>query len=419
MPLKPISRRTILRAAGAAIPLPLLDAMSSRCQASHDVSAQARARMVLVSVPLGLHAPYFFPEGSGKDYRPSRYLNHLEPLRGDWTVLSGVSHHYGGGHGTRAGLMTAVAPENMRPGNIRNGISLDQEVATRIDYPVRFSSLIVGKTGLSFNAKGVVIPAETKAVEMFRRLFINGSAAEVAAEVVRIQHGRSILDGVREQASALSRQLGNRDRDRIELMMSSIREAEQHLQREQDWISRPKPQVDVEPFNDDFAGPSLIDRQRQWYSLVHLALLTDSTRVVSMNLHSHAGVAIGGQQIAHHDASHHGRNEDKIEQLALIEEAEVEAFAEFLGKLKESHEDGLSLLDQTQVLYASDLGNASAHTTDNLPVLIAGGGLRHAGHLEFDRKRNAPLANLFVRMLQQLGIEADRFGSSTGVMSEV
>src|SRR5262249_16768353 len=126
-----------------------------------------------------------------------------------------------------------------------------------------------------------------------------------------------------------------------------------------------------------------------------------------------------GFSISHHDASHHGQDDAKIKQLALVEEAEMKLFAGFLGKLKSTSEGGVGLLNQTAVLHASNLGNASAHTNDNLPILLAGGGCKHAGHVAFDRKNNMPLSNLLVRMLQQLGIEMDRFGSSTGALGEV
>jgi len=126
-----------------------------------------------------------------------------------------------------------------------------------------------------------------------------------------------------------------------------------------------------------------------------------------------------GVAVTHHDASHHGRDEGKVTQLALIEEAEMRLFAEFLRKLKTSTEGELSLLDQSIVFYASNLGNASAHTCENLPILLAGGGFRHAGHVAYDRSNNAPLSNLFVRMLQQMGIEQRSFGASTGVINDI
>lgn len=418
MPLPHLHRRTFLRASGVSIALPLLDAMARNVQAATP-AGDAPQRMVLISRPLGLHTPFLFPEETGRDYQPSRYLKLIEEHRNDFTVFSGMSHHYGGGHGTRIGLMTGVHPDFMRQGNIRNTISLDQEVASQLNAPTRYASLILGTPGLAWNRKGVVIPSETRATMLFKQLFIDGTPAEISRETSRIASGQSILDGVREQAKGLSGQLGAADRDRIDLLMSSIREAEQRLQQDQQWVRKPKPKVNVKPFTNDYSGPTLIERERQWFDLVHLALQTDSTRVISLNIHSHAGVSIDGQQIGHHEASHHGKKEDNIKRLATIEEAELKALGYFLGKLKATDEGGASLLDRTQVLYASDLGNASAHTTRNLPILLAGGGFRHAGHVAFDRDNNQRMSNLFVRMLQQMDIEMDRFGNSSGVLSEI
>jgi hypothetical protein len=419
MPLSRLSRRTFLRASGVSISLPLLDAMSSnRLRAAGSPADAPPKRMVLVSRPLGLHAPYFFPETSGPNYQSSRYLKRLEAHRREFTVFSGMSHHYGGGHGTGAGLFTGVAPEYMRQGDIRNTISLDQQVAAHFKAPTRYASLTLGKPGLSWNRKGVAIPPEGRASRVFKQLFVMGTKTEIAHEVSRIENGQSILDGVREQANTLARQLGASDRDRIDLLLTSIREAEQRLQQDQQWVLKPKPKVDMKPFTDPSAG-QLIEKERQWFDLVHLALQTDSTRVISLNIYSHANVSIKGEQIGHHEASHHGKKEDNIQRLATIEEAEIKALGDFLGKLKATNEGGVSLLDQTQVLYAGDLGNASAHTTSNLPILLAGGGFKHAGHVAFDRKNNKLMSNLFVRMLQQLDIDMDRFGNSNGIVSEV
>jgi hypothetical protein len=183
---------------------------------------------------------------------------------------------------------------------------------------------------------------------------------------------------------------------------------------------KPKPRAAAEPPTDDYlVDPHMMKRERQWFDLVHLALQTDSTRVIALWVWSHGRVDLPGVGIGHHDATHHGQDESKIEQLALIETAEMKLFAGLLGKLKGTNEAGTSLLDQTVVFYGSNMGNASAHTCDNLPILVAGGGFNHSGHVAFDRKNNKPLSNLFVRMLQQVGIEADRFGSSTGTLGEV
>ena len=421
----PLDRRTFLRSAGVCIGLPLLDAMLPiGLGAEQHAAAQRKNRLVCVGRGLGLHTPFFFPERAGANYEPTRYLGALREHRRDFTVFSGMSHRgYPGGHGTEAALLTGLTPDRIRAGEIRNTISLDQEVASRIGSEPRFPSLSLGGSDMSWNRRGVRVPSESRATQVFRQLFINGTPEETAREIERLQHNLSILDGVRAQARSLADSLGSADRARLDLLLTSIREAEQRLQQDQAWVRRPKPQVQVRPFTDDFitsAGQRMLNRQRQWFDLVHLALQTDSTRVIGLWLYSHTeNLNLEGVSITHHDASHHGRDEAKIAQLALIEEAEMRLFAGFMTKLKDSREAGTTLLDQTSIFYASNLGNASAHTSDNLPVLLAGGGFRHAGHVAFDRNDNKPISNLFVRILQQMGMPMDRFGASTGVISEV
>ena len=422
MPRPPLNRRMFLRSAGVCIGLPLLDAMLPvGLGAERKATALRPKRMLLISRPLGLHAPFFFPEKPGKDYEPTRYLKPLEEHRRDFTVFSGLSHlGYPGGHHTEVALLTGVGPEGVHFGDIRNTISLDQEVAARLGGETRFPYLSLGGGVLSWNRKGVKVPSEERATQVFKQLFIDGTPEEVAREVERIKTGQSILDGVRDQARSLGGSLGPADQRRIDLMMTSIREAEQRLQQDQAWVLRPKPKVQAKPPTDDyFSDLRMLDRERQWFDLVHLALQTDSTRVIALWIWSHGRVELPGVAIGHHDATHHGQDEAKIQQLALIEEAEMRLFAGFLGKLKGTNEAGSALLDQTVVFYGSNMGNASAHTCDNLPILLAGGGFHHAGHVAFDRKNNQPLSNLFVRMLHQIGIEADRFGSSTGTLGAV
>lgn len=423
MPLPRMNRRSFLRATGVCIGLPLLDAMLPvGLRAEQGAAALRSQRMLLIGRPLGLHTPFLFPEKAGKDYEPTRYLKPLQDHRQDFTVFSGMSHRgYNAGHGTEVALLTGVAPEGMRPGDVRNTISLDQEVASRLGGETRFASLSLGGGDLSWNRKGVKVPSEAHATRAFKQMFIEGTPAEVAREVQKIQNGQSILDGVREQAQSLAKTLGPADRQRLDLLLTSIREAEQRLQQDQAWVLKPKPKVQVKPFTQDHVtDQQMLARERQWFDLAHLALQTDSTRVIALYLWSHTErLDLEGVAISHHDASHHGQDDAKIKQLALIEEAEMKLFAEFLGKMKSTNDGGQSLLHQTVVFHASNLGNASAHISDNLPILLAGGGFKHAGHVAFDRKNNAPLSNLFVRMLQQMGIEVDRFGSSTGVLSEV
>src|SRR5438105_3001653 len=183
-----LNRRAFLRAAGVCIGLPLLDAMCPIGVGAEKKAAAMRGkRMLLISRPLGLYAPYFFPERPGKDYESTRYLKPLQAYRRDLTVFSGLSHvGYPGGHHTEVALLTGVAPEGVHFGDIRNTISLDQEVASRLGGETRFPCLSLGGGVLSWNRKGVKVPSEERATQVFKQLFIDGTPAEVARAVQRI-----------------------------------------------------------------------------------------------------------------------------------------------------------------------------------------------------------------------------------------
>lgn len=420
MPLKPLARRTFLRASGVAIGLPFLDAMVPTASAADAKAALAQPRrVVLVGRPLGMYTPFFFPEKTGKDYEPSRYLKLLNGHRDSFTVFSGMSHRYPAGHFAECGLFTGVHPDFIRPNEIRNGISLDQEVGAHFAGQTRFASLVLGGGDASWNRRGVRVPAQHRCTHVFKQLFVKGTPDEEAREMRRIRDGRSILDDVREQVKTLNTKLGDADRDRLDLYLSSVREAEQRLQQDEKWAKSPKPQVDAKPPASDFGGPQLLQRSKQWFDLVALALKTDSTRSVSLWLGSQEKPEIDGVNLPHHDASHHGQEPAKLEQLALIEEAELRVFGEFLDTMKKSADGDGTLLDRTAVFYASNLGNSSNHDNTNLPIILAGGGFKHKGHVAYDRKKNTLLSNLFVRILHQTGIEAKSFGASTDAVTEV
>jgi len=419
MPRPVLPRRTFLRSSGIAIGLPFLNAMKRAGAAAATGPTASPARLLLVGRPLGLYAPHFFPEQAGRDYAPSRYLKLIDHLRDDFTVFSGLSHRYGAGHYAEVGLMTGVHPDFIRPGEIRNSISLDQEAASHLSGRTRFNSLVLGGGHASWNRRGVRLPPEDRASSVFRQLFIQGTPDEQAREMRRIQEGQSILDDVRDQFGSLTKGLGSEDRERLDLYLTSIREAEQRLQQDESWQLTPKPTVETPPPKTDFGSQQLVERSRQWFDLVHLAFQTDSTRVISLWLGSQDRPEIEGVNLGHHDASHHGQEPSKLDQLALIEEAEIRVLGEFLDKMKATIDGERPLLDHTSVFYSSNLGNSSSHDNTNLPVLLAGGGFRHGGHIAHDRGNNTHLSNLFVRLLQQMGIEADRFGASTGVLGEI
>jgi hypothetical protein len=330
-----------------------------------------------------------------------------------------MSHRYPAGHFAESALFTGTHPDNVRASDLRNSISLDQEVAGHIGGQTRFACLNLGGGDLVWNRRGGRVPSQQRATVVFRQLFIRGTAEEEAREMRRIREGQSILDDVRGQVQSLNTRLSDADRRRLDNYLASIREAEQRLQQDERWCNTPKPQVNFPPPTSDLGGAQLVARSQQWFDIIHLALQTDSTRMVTLHLGSQDQSGVANVTLAHHDASHHGQEPAKLEQLALIEEAEIRVFGAFLQKLRENGEGEHNLLDRTMVLYTSNLGNSSSHDNTNLPILLAGGGFRHRGHLGYDRRNNALLANLYVRMMQQMGIEARSFGASTGVLSDL
>jgi hypothetical protein len=190
------------------------------------------------------------------------------------------------------------------------------------------------------------------------------------------------------------------------------------LARAEEWSKKPKPKVDAKP-PQNIANPAdLVGKTKLWFDLIHLALQTDSTRLVTLQLLGTSAVPpVQGVSLGHHDLSHHGKDPTKIEQLKKVELEKMKTLHAFLKKLKETKEDGATLLDRTMVFFSSNLGDASTHGVKNMPIVFAGGGFKHGQHLAFDPKSHPPLSNLFVSMLQRLGIEADKFGSSKGTLT--
>jgi hypothetical protein len=418
----PIARRHFLRAGAVCLALPALEAMLPRNACAAALTPPKR--LLLIGRNLGLHAPFFFPETPGLGYEGTRYLRHLEEHRGKFTLFSGLSHLRYAHHTSEPGLFTGVDWDCIKePARwMRNSISLDQFAAGQICGETRFRSLVISQGAardFSWNEKGVPVSPERSPVALFRQHFTNGSPDEVASEMHQLKTGRSILDKVNAQAKALRRTLGPEDRERMELMFSSVREAEEGILRTEAWLKKPRPQVDYPTPKAD-PNPNLInDRETLWYDLVRLALQTDSTRVILLTLGGAGRPSIEGLTLDHHDASHHGKDESKIEQLALVEETELRLFSRFLGTMQQVREGDATLFDHTTILNASNLGNASAHSCENLPILLAGGGYKHQGHVAYDMKNNTPLSNLYLRTLHQLGIECKSFGSSNGLISEV
>jgi hypothetical protein len=412
-----IPRRTFLRTAGISLALPWLDALAAEPKGS-----QSPRRMVCVCAPLGLHPDYFFPKQTGRGYELSPYLEMLKDYRDDMTVISGLSHAGMGSsfaHQASASFLTGV-PGAGRPG-FHNAISLDQYAAESIGTQTRFPSLALsgeGAGGLSWTRTGALIPSDNSPSKVFARLFLEGRADEVHDQMQRLEDGRSILDDVSDQAKSLLSTLGSEDRDKLDEYLTSVRELEQRMVNDQSWAKKPKPKVNVEPPKDIPNASDLIGRTRLLFDLTHLALQTDSTRLITIMLAgSSFAPPIPGVTLGHHDLSHHGKDPGKLAQLKIVETATMETVRDLLAKLKQNTEGDTNLLDRTTIFLGSNLGDGSSHSTKNLPVLLAGGGFQHGQHLPFNADNPPPLCNLYVSMLQRLGLETDKFGTSTGTLT--
>ncbi|MFK8113046.1 MAG: DUF1552 domain-containing protein [Rubripirellula sp.] len=418
---KPLSRRHFLRGSGAAmIALPCLEAMGpSLGQRALGETSQGRSpkRLVAMCATLGFHVPYLFPKQAGSDYELTPYLSKLADHRQQMTVFSGLSHPEQQGNNGHASEMTWLTSAQ-RPGlaGFRNSISLDQMVAQQVGLETRFPYLALSTSGrsMSWNASGVEIPGVSSPAKLFKALFIDGTEQEIKEEVKGLKRGRSILDTIGSRAKELDRSLGRRDQSKLEEYLASVRDLEKRLQQSEGWVHQPKPKVDADQPKDIADKNDAIAKQRLLYEMIVLALQSDSTRTVTYQLSGMNAVPIvPGVSSDWHGLSHHGKDPAKIEELKIIEEAEFVAFSEFLSKLKAIDENGQTLLDQTAVLFGSNLGNASAHDWHNLPTIVAGGGYKHGAYVAHDPQDNTPLANLFVSLAQHMGIETDSFGSST------
>ena len=407
-----ISRRHALRAGGVSLALPFLDAMSPAFAATKKDQPKAR-RFVSVSLSLGLHGPNLVPQGKGVDYKPSQYLEPLQDIREDFTVVSGSSHpRVTGGHTAEGSILTACP--NTRGNTSRNTISLDQLMAKHLGHQTRFPSLVLNTgstTSPSYTENGAMVPAQEDIAQLFAKLFVNDSPKEKARQGALLKRGRSILDIVGTEAKSLKRELGPGDQDKLEAWFTSVRDLESRLQANANWVHRPKPKAGIPAPRAN--RNNSIEMVRAMFDVMALALQTDSTRFITLHMPGNAKLkGVDGISEGYHGLSHHGKDPGKLEQLALVEGAIVNEWAEFLRKLKSS-----GLLDSTMVLLTSNLGNASSHNNKNLPVLFAGGGFQHGRHLAFDPRNNHPLPNLYLNALHQLGLPFDAFATSTGEMS--
>ncbi len=413
--------------------LPMLESMLPSGRLAAAPAAPPR-RMVCIGVPFGFDPTAFVPVAAGREYALPSHLTHLAAFREDFTVISGLSHPNtgGGGHKAEAVMLTG-APYPDYSHNLKNTISVDQAFAAHVRGETRYESLALTTQGqsLSVTANGVSIPSIGQPSAVFKKLFLAATPAEMDAEMRRIDEGRSMLDFVGDRAKSLNSRISSADRQRVEEYFESVRDVERQLQMAREWVNRPKPKAAGSEPKD------ITDNQQQkakfqlMIDMIHLALVTDSTRAVSL-------MTFG----MHHDLSHHGKEPKKLAACRQVEVELIQAFGGLLTKLKSAQEGASTLLDSTMVMMTSNLRDGNTHWTYNLPAILAGGGFRHGQHLAFNRpyiedvklelnpvpetkikvekkiplmgQDQQPLCNLYTSMLRRGGVETERFSTATG-----
>ena len=434
-----ITRRNFLRGVGACIALPALESLTPLLAAGAK-KKKSPARLVCVYTPHGVRNSEWYPKGTGTDYTLSPTLQSLEPVRKEVSILTGLCHprmSSNVGHAAAGRWLTGVREGDrilVDFASPNQSLSMDQVVAAHLGNQTRWPSLqlsteagagIPGRSNtLSFNARGLPLPATSNPRALFHRLFVPDTTEDLAAEKARYQRQRSLLDNVLSESKALNRQLSQEDRARLDQYLDSVRDVERQLDRNQQWLDQPKPEMDATQLQFEYKNRS--EFLKVMYDLTLLALRTDATRVVTFM----SGVEVDlykWQEVGVNDTypgiQHHGGNKGSLEKLAKVDKRGADLLADFIKGLHGINEEGGSMLDRTLVLYGSGMNNGTGlddgggnHSTRKLPILLAGGrglGIKQGQHLVYENDAT-PLCNLHLTLLQAMGVEQDRFVDGVG-----
>ena len=449
-----VNRRHFLRGLGVCLALPALDSIvpvrafgATAASPLATTSTGAPLRMAFLYVPNGVNKKMWKPTGTGADYQLGPSLEPLAPHRSEFQIISRLDQKNGtagadgaGDHArANASILTGARPKKTAGADIRVGISVDQVAAQHLSDATRFPSLElscdgVRKSGscdsgyscayqfnLSWRSETTPVAPESNPRLVFERLFGSGKPGERQRNFdQRMTQQRSILDFVMDDAKAMQRQLGRNDQQKLDEYLTGVREIESRIQRAERFRQLPDPKSETPagiPMNYQ-------DHIRLMGDMMVLAFQTDSTRVGTFLL-AHDGSNRSFKDIGvsdgHHNLSHHQNKQDILEKIAKIDRFYAEQFAYFLKRMRETKDrDGKSLLDNSMVVYCSGLGDGNAHTHSDLPVIVAGraGGAFNPGR-HFDPGSNTPMNNLYVSMLNRMGVKVDSFGDSTGALQGV
>lgn len=412
-----VGRRSVLRSAGLSLTLPLLESLQSEAQAeprpaSESDSAPAK-RLICVGSNLGLYRNAFYPRTTGHDYEITPLLKPLESHRNDFTVFSGMDHRAGNGHSNW---------DNYLCGKDVGQISLDQMAAEKIGGGTRYESLQlcsgdIPKQRMVYSRGGVPLPMINRPSVVYGKMFAN--AEDQARTEYLLKSGRSALDKLHGDAKALQQRVSSTDKQKLGEYFSSLRELEQRMGRQLNHLATDAPRVDYElPAYDPIAPTMMLQCEQTMFDLMALALQTDSTRVATMFIAGLGQVfTLDGvtMRAGYHALSHHGNDPDLIRDLVRVESEHMKCLSRFLTQLKEKTDaEGRPLLDTTLVMFGTGMGDASRHSNRDLPTIVAGGGFKHGQHIAGDPKAdNGPLlGDVFISMLQQLGLETDTFSNA-------
>jgi len=442
---KHLHRRTFLKGMGAAIALPMLDAMTPAFGVRAAAAGTSPMRLAFTYVPNGITMADWTPVGDGGAFEFSRILKPLEAFRGDTLVLSGLAHKNGyalgdgpGDHArAAASYLTGVHPRKTAGADIQNGISVDQIAAQRIGAKTRFPSLELGcddsrtigncdsvyscayTNSLAWRGPSTPMPPETNPRLVFERLFGDlDTTIPPDVRARRLHYRRSILDLVRDRSAQLASDLGASDRRKLDEYFSSIREIERRIeQAEQDLTG-------ITPTIDKPSGIPVLyaDYAKLMFDLQIVAFQTDLTRVVTMMMGREGSLRTYpeiGVPDPHHPLTHHRGNPEWIERVTKINTMHMELFAGFIDKLKTTPDGDGTLLDHSTIVYGSGLSDGNRHTHDDLPVLLVGRGAGFRLGTHVTHAKDTPMTNLYLTLLERMGVETETIGDSTGRMEQL
>ena len=444
-----LDRRAFLRGLGVSCSLPWLECMSSTASAGSiatGAAAEAPKRMCFLYVPNGVCLPpaeneyhdqwSWFPKGEGKDYQFTQSLESLEPFRDDISILGGLSHprsrevlgHIAGD--------TWLTGGDVRGSLYRNNVSVDQVAAQSLGRFTRYPSLSLSTDGgvgyksrvstLSFDTTGSPIPTEHRQREIFERYFSPDGNSTTDERRRSIGRGKKVVDLVLQDSKSLQRRLGKRDQSKLDEYLTSLNRVEKQLQRNEQWLDIPMKEFDADHLKLDV--DAAVDPEgyvRATMDLMVLGFQTDLTRVMTYMIAREDGMGFGDNfpklalGLKGHHSITHDKSQNHWDDWGRYDQWLAKQFAYFLDRMKTVTDEHGPILDNTLVLYGSAC--SSTHNARNYPLVLAGGskmGVEHGSYTVFDEK-HTPMSNLFVSMLNAVGVEAEQFSDSTGKLPSV